>query len=339
MLTNAKRRCACRGWMRSTLIGKAATVRAFDREPEGRIQQARQDRRARSLDVAVRRVLLRRELAIAKKYYHLGQRQTWPYVVLAVLGIPLWLALLPLAMLHLIPVGVAGFIAVLLVPAIWVAGHEAMHSTIGREGSPRRGWNEAVGKLAMLPMLYPFSIARIIHLQHHRHCNDPVHDPDYHAAAASYPLAIRKFWLSRQRGPDAYMHQVRRVVCDHVSPAEAQHMLRTTAMMQVAGYLFFIALALQGYAIEIALIWWLPRWAALFFIQVGLGWDPHHPHGGTGRYDSTRIFRSRFGCVSMGIEGHLAHHLYPTIPMHLTKRALAEMRPLLEQRGVDFTDF
>ena len=98
-------------------------------------------------------------------------------------------------------------------------------------------------------------------------------------------------------------------------------------------------MALSGHAIEAAALWWGPRWVVLFFIHVGLNWDPHHPHQGRGRYDSTRVFHSKLGKVlSLGIEGHLLHHLYPHIPMHLTKRALIEMRPVLEPRGVDFSD-
>ena len=268
-----------------------------------------------------------------------GQRQTWPYVVATLIGFPLWLSFFPLTMMHILPPQYAFFAASWLFAAGWVAEHEAMHANIGRKGGKAGFWNDLTGHLSLIPVLYPFSIARITHLEHHRHCNDPLRDPDYTVLAPSFPLAIRKFWMNRQPGPEAHIHHVKRVLLEQVATPEAARALKLTLLMQLAGYLAFIGMALSGYAIEVALIWWLPRWVALFFIHIGLGWDPHHPHTGTGRYDNTRVFRSKFGKVlSMGIEGHLMHHLYPHIPMHLTKRALREMRPVLEPRGVDFSE-
>ena len=54
-----------------------------------------------------------------------------------------------------------------------------------------------------------------------------------------------------------------------------------------------------------------------------------------GRYRDTRAWRSPVGTIlSMGMEFHLVHHLYPTIPLFKTGPAYYEMRELLEQRGI-----
>ena len=290
------------------------------------------------LDARQRIELLKLEQDIANRYHTLGQRQTWPYVLGTLIGFPLWLSLFPLAMLHILPPQYGFFIASFLFAAGWVAGHEAMHSNIGRYAGKGSFWNEVTGHLALIPVLYPFSLARITHLEHHRHCNDPLRDPDYPVLAPTFREAVIKFWRNRQPGPSGHIHHVRRIMVALDTP-EATRALKVTLFMQLAGHAFFIGMALSGYAIEAALLWWAPRWVALFFIHIGLGWDPHHAATGPGRYENTRIFRSKFGKVlSMGIEGHLMHHLYPHIPMHLTKRALREMRPVLEPRGVDFSE-
>jgi beta-carotene hydroxylase len=96
-------------------------------------------------------------------------------------------------------------------------------------------------------------------------------------------------------------------------------------------------MACTGYAIEAALIWWLPRHIGLSYIRFYLSWAPHHPREGRlGRYENTKVFKSRLGHVlSMGMETHLVHHLYPGIPNHRTRAAYFALKPVLQQRGVD----
>ena len=294
--------------------------------------------RGAGLDARQRLELLQLEQEVATRYYLQGQRQTWPYVAGTIAGFALWASFLPLTILHILPLPLAFVASCLIATAGWLTAHEAIHDTLGRKGTPRRFWNELTGQLAMVPLMFPLSIARVTHLQHHRHCNDPKRDPDYVDVAESFPKAIWKVWQNRQSGKDGQIHHIRRVLIDEVGTPEALSALKQALITQLCGYLFFIGMALAGYAIEVALVWWLPRWVALVHVHVGFGWDPHHPHTGTSRYDDTSVFKSHFGTIlSMGIEGHLVHHLYPNIPIHLTKRALREMRPALEPRGVDYS--
>jgi beta-carotene hydroxylase len=96
-------------------------------------------------------------------------------------------------------------------------------------------------------------------------------------------------------------------------------------------------MAWTGHAIEAALLWWLPRHIGLSYIRFYLSWAPHHPReGNTERYAQAVIFKSKLGhTLSMGMETHLIHHLYPGIPNHRTKEAYFALKPILEQRGVD----
>ena len=53
--------------------------------------------------------------------------------------------------------------------------HDAVHYAI----SPRHRWlNDTVGYLASIPFLVAFPLFRVIHLMHHRNCNDDGNAPD-----------------------------------------------------------------------------------------------------------------------------------------------------------------
>ena len=291
------------------------------------------------LDKHVRVDLLKQELAIAKKYHAIGQGVRWRYVVATLAGFAVWLSLFPLTMLGMVPLWAAFIVSYLIATAGYITAHEAMHGTIGRTGRAKF-WNDLTGQLSMIPLMFPFSIARVTHLQHHKFPNDPVRDPDYPDNAPNLRAALWKAWLNRQPGKTAQAHHIKRVLLDEIGTPEAKAALKQAALLQLAGTLFFIGMALSGHALVIAMVWWLPRWFALIHTHVFFSWETHFPHKGLGRYDNTRIFRSSVGTfLSMWIEFHLIHHLYPNVPMHLTKAMYFEMKPILAQRGVDVSAY
>ena len=107
------------------------------------------------------------------------------------------------------------------------------------------------------------------------------------------------------------------------------------AVQNLAYYSVLTVLAWSGHAIEAALLWWLPRHIGFSYISLFLSWAPHHPMAGTGRYTDTRAWKSPVGTVlSLGMEFHLIHHLFPKIPLLQTGKAYWEMRELLLERGV-----
>jgi fatty acid desaturase len=55
-----------------------------------------------------------------------------------------------------------------------VMAHEGVHGQLGRTLGANAWW----GRLALLPVLVPFTNFRGTHLQHHRHTNEPGKDPD-----------------------------------------------------------------------------------------------------------------------------------------------------------------
>jgi beta-carotene hydroxylase len=176
---------------------------------------------------------------------------------------------------------------------------------------------------------------KTMHLLHHKHTNHPDKDPDAIHAAPNLALAIIRSWRNRQPGPNGTAARWRRH-CAELGTPEARRAVAETMLFQLAGMAFLFAMAWSGHAIEVAMLWWLPRHIGLTYIHAVLSWAPHYPHGSTARYENTRVFRHPLGEVlSFGIGYHLIHHLYPHIPVHATGAAYHEMKPLLEQRGVD----
>ena len=53
-----------------------------------------------------------------------------------------------------------------------------------------------------------------------------------------------------------------------------------------------------------------------------------------GRYRDTRAWRSPVGTIlSLGMEYHIIHHLFPKIPLFQTGPAFHEMKALLEEQS------
>lgn len=290
--------------------------------------------RSDGLDAHVRRTLLQQERAIGVKYAGHNVR-TWPYTVIAIGCFAAWISFFPLAIMGILPLWLGCALTSVFVAGGYVVAHEAMHSNLGRPGTPQRFWNELTGQISTIPLILPFSMVKAMHLLHHQHTNHPDNDPDAIHAAPNLFMAMVKSWINRQPGAIGTGARWRRH-CAELGTPEAKRAVVETMLLQLAAMSFFFAMAWSGYAIEVALLWWLPRHIGLTYIHAVLSWATHHPHGKTARYENTAIIRHPLGEVlSFGIDYHLIHHLYPHIPFHATGAAYREMKPLLEARGVD----
>ena len=267
--------------------------------------------------------LMRREREIARR--HIGKfpwlSVTWAFVNLAV-----WLSLWPLVLTGTLSVWIAFPIATLNVMLCYLPSHEAQHDIIARPGDRLRWLNELVGHVSTIPLVLPYRVARLTHLEHHKHTNDPDLDPDYGTHASGPLAAIWNSLQARQPGvPNAYGETLQRIGRPDV--------ILDAAFATLAYYTILFVLAWSGYAIEAALLWWLPRHIGQTYIVYYLSWAPHHPATETGRYRNTRGFRAAFGNIaSMGMQYHIVHHLHPRIPLIRTPRAFHEMRDVLEAR-------
>jgi len=273
--------------------------------------------------------LRKREFEIAKKYVG---GTPWRIVAWGLGNFAFWLALWPLVLSGTLPLWAGFILSTLSITVCYLPSHEAQHNNIARPGMPLRWLNELVGYVSTIPMLLPFKVARLTHLEHHAHTNNPELDPDYGVTAKGWWDAIVTSVRGRiNRGSDAYGKALDRVGGKAAGRAKIE-----TLLLTIPYWVILAALAWSGFALEALLLWWLPRHIAVTYVQLLLSWAPHHPGEATGRYKDTRAFKYPFGnIVAMGMEYHIIHHLHPAIPLHKNMAAYRELKPILEERGCD----
>jgi beta-carotene hydroxylase len=273
------------------------------------------------------RALMREEREIARKY--LG-RVPWEMVAWGLGNFVLWVSLFPLVIHGVMPLWLGFVIATVCCTLAYLPSHEAQHSIISTEGSKLRWLNELVGHVSLIPLVFPYRIAWITHRQHHAHANDPELDPDYPVHADTWYRSVWNSFRTRQGGNEAYAACLRRSNDPTVGRAAAEG-----AVLNLFYYAVLTGMAWSGHALEAAFLWWLPRHIGFSYILVFLSWAPHFPFTGTGRYTDTRAWKSPIGTVlSLGMEYHVVHHLFPKIPLLQTGPAYWELRDLLAKRGL-----
>ncbi len=271
--------------------------------------------------------LTRLERDIARK--HIG-KFPWFAVVFAFVNLAIWISLWPLVITGTISVWVGLIIASINATLSYLPSHEAQHDIIARPGSKLYWLNELVGHLSTIPLALPYRVAKLTHLQHHRHTNNPKFDPDYTSRARGPLHAIWRSIQNRQpRGNGAFNAYGRTLL-----RLKRYDVYREAALHRFVFFGILITLAWSGYAVEAAVLMWLPHHLGYTYIQYYLSWAPHHPANETSRYRSTRSFRAAFGnYISLGMQYHIVHHLHPRIPLYRTPAAYWELKPVLAARG------
>lgn len=270
------------------------------------------------------------ERKIAGKYMHVFP---WIAVVWGVGNCLVWLSLWPLVLMDIIPLWVAAPIAILNVMLAYLPSHEAQHGIIGRKGQRWHWLNELVGHMSLIPFAQPYRFLRYTHMEHHAHANDSELDPDYQVASSAKNKIdfLKQALLARQPGSTSnlsYTNTLNRIGKSHIILDALAYNLIYTCIL--------FGMAWSGHAIEVALLWWLPRHITITYVNYYLSWMPHRPAEQQGRYQDTLPFKSRLGNLfSMGMQYHAVHHLYPRIPLTLTPAAFREMRPILIRKGLD----
>ena len=273
--------------------------------------------------------LMKLERDIAKQ--HVG-KIPWLAIFWGFSNLFVWLALWPLVFLGYLPLWAGFLIATANVTLSYLPSHEAQHDIVARPGEKLRWLNELLGHLSTIPLVFPYRFLKLTHMEHHKHANDPKLDPDYGTHATGPLAAIFKSIQIRQPRAegfnDSYGNTLKRIGREDV--------VLDAVVYQLVFYGVLFGLAWSGYAIEAALLWWLPRHIGLTYIQFYLSWAPHHPGKNKGRYKDTRSFKSILGNIgSLGMQFHIIHHLHPRIPLYRTPQAYWQMRPILEARGCD----
>ncbi|MCR9098229.1 MAG: fatty acid desaturase [bacterium] len=274
------------------------------------------------------RELLREEQAIARRF--MG-RVPWEMVAWGIGNFLLWLSLWPLVFAGVLPLWAGFVVATICCALAYLPSHEAQHSIIAAEGEKLRWLNELVGHVSTIPLVFPYRIAWITHRIHHAYSNDPDRDPDIGSQGPTWWKAAYNALRERQPMNDGMYAKTMRETDD---PNRERAFLEGL-VLRLVHFAVLTGCAWSGYALEAALLWWLPRHIGFTYLITFLSWAPHHPMQETGRYRDTRFWKSPVGTIlSMGMEFHIIHHLYPRIPLVDTPNAWRALEPILLERGI-----
>jgi beta-carotene hydroxylase len=269
-----------------------------------------------------------REKAIAETF--MGG-VSWVMVLWPLVNTSLWLALWPLVLGGTLPLWAGFLIAIVNCTASYLPSHDAQHHIYAPEGSRWHWVNELIGWYSLVPMFAPLSVLRVTHFEHHRNTNDPDLDPDYNMNATSAWRAIANALVKQQPRHELYGPTLVRLG----TPAANQALIHTL-IAKALQYSFLTALAWTGHIWEAVFLAWLPLKISSIYVNFFLSWAPHQPMTGRGRYRDTRAFKSMWGNIgSSGMQYHIIHHLYPTIPLSRNPAAFRALRPILKERGCD----
>jgi len=210
--------------------------------------------------------------------------------------------------------------------------HEASHYSLFKN----RYLNDVAANLFLLfPVFGAISNYRIGHWGHHRHVNDPDHDPDLHRLTRHQPrdfpvpkwrfvvdyvfkqLMLHKA-VSYIQGRAAYV-----AIAMKMAPVQNQDLLgpRVVWGMRIAYYgLLFSTLYYIGLSGYFFLFWVVPFFtfypAVLFLREIA----HHGNYPDSGDFTNSRVYKARWLereiFFPFGEHNHVLHHMFPTIPHH-----------------------
>lgn len=261
--------------------------------------------------------------AVLRLVLHLG----------AMAGLMLWVAAgWPLWWAMIAPLG-------LLIAFLFTIEHEATHHTLLPD--PRA--NDAVGRFAGLMIGLPFVWFRWFHMAHHRHTNDPEHDPELQGAGKPETVAA---WAWHVSGIPYWIAEWRVMVrlalgdtSDIFLPRSANGPVVREAQVMLA--LYALAAVSLFFSPLLFWIWILPGFLGQMALRVFLlSEHAECPHV-EDMFASTRTtFTTRaLRWLSWNASYHIEHHVAPTVPFHQLPRLHALMRQALKTTAPGYIAF
>lgn len=248
----------------------------------------------------------------------------WPTVLLAAVGLSLWLGAAYAGIAWSLPMWATLPVSSTAIYMCFTPMHDATHSSVAKR--PYRFVNELVGWLCSVPFIaVPHSLFRWLHLRHHKYTNDPELDPDYMVP----PTGI---WSFMQFPVDTIANWIRTIY------KYGDSIDRSTCISSILFFLFEIAVITyaihHGFGSCLLWYWFLPMLCAMVFLAYVFDHLPHHAHEATASqsvYACTAtldgIFNVEHGeswwlftWLTLGQNYHSIHHIFPTLPWYAYER-------------------
>lgn len=248
----------------------------------------------------------------------------WPTILLGLAVLAGWATAVAGAFLGALPLGPAALLATACAYFAFTPMHDAAHRAVGRA----RWVNEALGRLAGLPLLAPFPAFRVMHLAHHKHTNEVGDDPDLWSGSGPRALLPLR-WLTQD------LHYYERVIR---RPGDLSRAELAEVVLGVAAQVGFGALCVAlGSGWTFLWVVLIPARLATAALAFAFDYLPHRPHktpAREDRYRASHVFREPWLTLPLcGQNYHLVHHLYPAVPFYRYGTVWFDQREALLAKG------
>ncbi len=200
--------------------------------------------------------------------------------------------------------------------AMFTPMHDSAHSSVWRSNL---AINDAIGRICSFYFIAPFAAFRYVHLEHHKHTNDPEKDPDFWSARGIALLRPLQ-WASQE-----FHYYVPYLSIISQKPLVERVEVIVTLFASYA----FVIHAANTIGWKLVWIWILPLRIAVILLAWMFDYIPHRPHQLTRKqdmYGSTSKIGGFFSVSSplapllsilmINQNYHNIHHLFPTVPFY-----------------------
>ena len=211
-------------------------------------------------------------------------------------------------------------VMVIAMIGLFTVGHDAAHGSLSKFNL----FNAIIARISFwcLGPIALFPCWRFIHLEHHKHTNNPEKDPDNYSATG-YTFLLPFKWFT----------QIVFYAIYYFSIIEKRPGKEIAEFFSLAIVNFYGSLMLThwGYGYLVWNYWILPSTFCHFFLVFLFDYLPHHGHSATPQedryhttsmlvFDSVLFFLQPILSVLMQFQDyHLVHHLYPSLPFYRYK--------------------
>ncbi len=240
-------------------------------------------------------------------------------------------AAIALYMMGLLPLIAAFAILFVATFAGYTVVHEAAHGNISGNHKNLVWLNNLMGTINGLVIVVPLSTHRPEHLMHHRHTNNPAHDPDC-VRQDELDLGLLGFIRFAARFD---FNAIFYGILDHGRGQQVDKATKPKFGAELLVSLGWRIALLTQMPLADGLILIVGSWylAALTLIY-WFAYRPHLPYQTTDRYRNTNSFHvpvwaRPFQWFLLGQDLHAIHHLFPRVPFYHYRDLFREIEPAL----------
>jgi len=191
--------------------------------------------------------------------------------------------------------------------------HDAIHSSLGRS----KQLNLWVGRISFLfySSLVAFELMRFIHFRHHRNANSDEDEAD--GVIQSGPG-----WFRPLKWPFLDLIYAWKYFGQGYWKERPKSEKRNIIIMALITLVMWPWLVINGYLMELLMLWIIPQRISFFLIAFIFVYLPHVPNDVSEQDNAYRATSIRQGMewllspLMMYQNYHLVHHLYPNVPFY-----------------------